>query len=500
MRHQTTRRDFLAAGAASTVGFSPKSLGAVSGQTTVPREADNPVVRENAKSGTRDWLLGKTAVSPPDPLWHMYGLRSQAIEGFCSRASVAASEELQVYVSTTPESKFTVDVFRMGYYGGAGGRKVASFGPLQGHPQLAPSQGPNRVMECQWSPSLKIEIPSDWLSGVYLGKLRELRTGTESYIIFIVRDERRADYLFQCSDMTWQAYNRWPSQHSLYCNGTRDNHVGSGVDVSVDRPYGKYTQLVDQPLTLGSGEWFLWEYPLAYWMEQQGYDVSYLSNWDTHADPEGLRRAKGFLSVGHDEYWTPEMFANVKNAIQRGVNVAFLSGNSVFCKIRLKPGIGGQANRVFERDGRFQPRENTLIGAHSAGPVIGGADWTCVQPDHWLFSGTGMKQGDGIRGLVGWEFHGDPADIPGLEIVATGPTDNRRFPDTQEPRPNRSGVYTSTVYPGPRGNFVFNAATCWWADGLSSPPGYLRSQWYQPRHGPDERLQRMTANLLARMQ
>jgi hypothetical protein len=266
----------------------------------------------------------------------------------------------------------------------------------------------------------------------------------------------------------------------------------------VDRPYGKYTQLVDQPLTLGSGEWFLWEFPLAFWMEAQGYDISYLSNWDTHRDAKRLTQSKGFLSVGHDEYWTTEMFRNVRTAIDRGVNVAFLSGNSVFCKLRLKEGRSGDPERVFERDGRFRPRENTLIGAHSAGPVIGGADWTCRRPDHWLFEGTGMKAGDAIPGLVGWEFHGDPAPIPGLEVVASGATSSQRHPARNKDQGD-IGEFTATIYPGPKGNFVFNAATCWWADGLSEPPGYRRSDWYQPRRGPDRRVQRMTANLLNRM-
>jgi hypothetical protein len=233
-------------------------------------------------------------------------------------------------------------------------------------------------------------------------------------------------------------------------------------------------------------------------MERHGYDVSYISNWDTHHRGAGLSRANGFLSVGHDEYWTPAMFAHVKHAIDHGLNVAFLSGNSVFCKTRLKPGRSGLPNRVFERDHRFDPRENTLIGAHSTGPVIGGADWTCRRPDHWLFDGTGMAAGDSIPGLVGWEYHGDPAPIPGLEIVASGPTDSERFPALAG-GPGREGEYTATIYPGLKGNIVFNGATCWWTDGLSEPPGYLRSDWYRRRNGPDTRVQRITANLLDRM-
>src|SRR4029079_8726184 len=84
-------------------------------------------------------------------------------------------------------------------------------------------------------------------------------------------------------------------------------------------------------------------------------------------------------------------------------------------------------------------------------------------PAAWVCPGTGMKEGDGIPGLVGWEWHGEPAAIPGLEIVAKGETDCKAG----------KGLYTSTGYPGAKGNIVFNAATCWWADGLAEPPGYL---------------------------
>jgi hypothetical protein len=60
-------------------------------------------------------------------------------------------------------------------------------------------------------------------------------------------------------------------------------------------------------------------------------------------------------------------------------------------------------------------------------------------------------------------------------------------------------VFTATLYPGPRGNFVFNAATCWWADGLSAPPGYMRPKVYAAPLGPDRRAQRITQNILERM-
>jgi hypothetical protein len=102
-----------------------------------------------------------------------------------------------------------------------------------------------------------------------------------------------------------------------------------------------------------------------------------------------------------------------------------------------------------------------------------------------------MKHGDGIPGLVGWEWHGDPAKIPGLEIVATA--------ETTDGRGKKHGAYTATVYPGPKGNVVFNASSCWWGDGLSEPPGYMRPAAYTKPRGQDRRAQRITQNLLERM-
>lgn len=465
---------------------------------------ENPIARENRLPGTRDWLLTNTRVDP--------GTRYRCpwIEGYCSHTSIRAGATIRFHVSTNPASRFTLEVYRMGYYGGDGGRLMARLGPFDGSAQPDPPVGAKRLRDCQWEPALTLTIPRDWLSGVYLGKLTALRDGTQSYVIFIVRDDRQADFIFQCSDTTWQAYNRWPDQFSLYDDGKTQWYWGGGVQVSFNRPYGKYCQIMDAPLSQGSGEWFLWEYPLAYWLEAEGRDVTYISNLDTHADPRGLRRAAGFLSVGHDEYYSIEMFRNLQAAIGAGVNVAFLSGNTCCGKILLAPDTAGWPLRTLERVGVFgppggtrefasmaslaheRPYANELVGAHSTGVVTGGADWTCRLPDHWLFAGTGMQRGDGIPGLVGWEWHGDPAPIPGLEIVASGPTQ-----DT--PGKLNGGEFTATMYPGPRGNFVFNASTCWWADGLSAPPGYVRPSVYTSPQGPDARVQQITRNLLDRM-
>jgi hypothetical protein len=497
---ELNRRDLLKSAAATALVSALNPVLTRAG--TTPARPDL-IKHENESPGTRDWMATNVRIDPGTKY------RSPWIEGFASKTSVRPGGTISLHVSTNPASPFVIDLYRLGYYQGHGGRHLRQLGPFKGVVQPDPPVGPMRLRECAWEPCATLTIPDDWASGVYLGKLTAEREKAQSYVIFVVRDDRKADFLFQVSDTTWNAYNRWPSQFSLYDDGKKVWYWGPDVQTSFDRPYGKYCQILDAPLSVGSGEFLLWEFPLAFWMEQQGYDVSYISNVDTHADPAGLRRAKGFLSVGHDEYWSLEMFNQVKQAVVDGLNVAFLSGNSICGVSPLLPATDGRPHRIITRVGRYGspqqveldngfpeealfkengPNEATLMGARSTYPTTGGADWICRKPDHWLFTGTGMQEGDGIPGLVGWEWHGDPAPIPGLEIVASGTTTS----------PRGEGTYTATLYPGPKGNLVFNAATIWWADGLSEPPGYVRPSVYTTPKGPDPRVQRITANLLAR--
>ncbi len=492
--NKASRRDLLKLTAGAAVGLSGMPHSALA------RAQSADVIRaENAKAGTRDWMLSKTGVDEATKY------RCPWIEGYCSQASVRAGETLQIYVSADPASDFTLDVYRLGWYGGDGGRLVHQFGKLRGATQPVPPVGDKRLRECRWPVSAEVRIGDDWTSGIYVGKLTTVPDGWQSYVIFIVRDDRPADFIYQASDNTWQAYNRWPSQFALYDDGKNVWYWGGGVQVSYRRPYGKYCQILDAPLSTGSGDFFLWEFPFVFWLEQHGYDVTFTSNLDTHRDAAGLRRAKGFLSVGHDEYWTIEMFNNVQAAVRAGTSAAFFSGNTACGRIEFNPSL-----TAFERVGVFgppggmrdfdqmktlrheRPYANELIGAHSTGVVTGGADWICTLPDHWIYENTGMRAGDRIPGLIGWEWHGDPAKIPGLEVVATGPTQSA-------PGMPNGGQYTATVYPGPHGNVVFNATTCWWADGLSEPPGYVRPKVYTEPKGPDARVQQITANVLERM-
>lgn len=502
-KQQLTRREALKIGAGTGLSLTLGSLPSLAGDA---RRKPNAIVLENQKEGTTDWQL--TRVRPgSDPQ------RTPYVEGYCSKQSYQAGEKLDIMISASPAENFKIDFYRTGYYSGTGGRLVHTISPLVGKPQSIPSPGEKDVHECDWEVTTSLVIPEDWISGVYLGKLQTLPQSEqepywESYIIFIIKDERPVDVLFQCSDNTWQAYNQWPSNYSLYTHP--DGVQGPWAQVSFDRPYGRqsqYTGIVNDPLSFGSGEFISFERPFSYFLEQHGYDVSYCSNSDL-LTPDRALKAKAFLSVGHDEYWDIRQFKSVEVLKERGVNLLFFSGNSVCWVSPYTSSKSGNPNGRIFRAGPYGasndyavnrekehgpypergPDEGLLMGVRNIQPVNGGGDWIVVKPDHWMFEGTKMKKGDKIPGLIGWEFHGDAADIKGMEVVAEG---------TAWQGGDNPAKWQAVIYPGPQQNFIFNASTIFWAQGLSTPPGHtLPWSHYSRPHGPDARVQRITRNLL----
>jgi hypothetical protein len=188
-------------------------------------EAATLIQIENERPGTRIWQLTNPAE---------YG----EIEGYASLTSVNRGGEIKLFVNTS-EPSYTIDVYRMGWYGGAGARLVVSHIQRPGVRQPIPDpDAETGLIECNWSDPYIVTTtnpadPTDWLSGVYLAKLTTVG-GKQSYIIFVVReDERPSDYLFQSSATTFQAYNNWGGK-SLY----QFNSVGRAArKVSFNRPY-----------------------------------------------------------------------------------------------------------------------------------------------------------------------------------------------------------------------------------------------------------------------
>ncbi len=469
----------------------------------------NPIVTENKLPGTTDWLIEVAFDSCVYPE-HQYGRRQQ-IEGYCSHTSVRRGDTINFFISTNPASEFTIDIYRMGFYQGKGGNLKKSIGPITGKEQITPeADSISNFFECNWDEAYRLVIPEDWVSGVYLCKMTTTPVRYQAYMIFIVKDDRVADFIFQCSDLTWQSYNKWPAWHSTYDEAHIPWKGSSGTvktKSSFNRPYCIFVNGLPMrrigrrygfdPLTNGSGEFLLWEYPLSYWMEEKGFDVTYVSNIDVHINSEELLRSKAFLSVGHDEYWTVDIFDNVCKARDAGVDILFIGGNTISGTFYLDPALDGTPYRTIGR----VPRDSTgrrvvareIMGVASHG--VGFGSFICQQPEHWMFKGTSMEKGDSITGMVGWETNGRPVgDQKDLAILA-----ETRVRGSSGRLQDSTRNQLATMYTTEKGSFVFQAGTCYWPLFLARTPAY---QEPYPQSGPlvdvskpDPRVQRMTLNL-----
>ena len=457
----------------------------------------NLIQAENQNPGTTVWHNTNASVDS-----HR---RSTGIEGFCTKTSLMVGDTLEICVNSS--DPFIVDIFRLGFYGGAGARHMHQTPSIPGAKRSDPPIGEFQLRECDWPVNATVPIPNDWLSGVYLGKLTQVDVPapTQSYVIFVIRDERQCDFLFKCSDTTWSAYNAWPDEYSLYDfhgPNPKIGYWGPGIQASFDRPYAMaqpwYGMHEPQRCAwmIGASQFLIFEFPLLFWMESRGYDVSYLSCLDLHRSSSvRLRqRAKALLATGHDEYYSVAMHDNLKGAVetrdhmpQNGLSVGFFCAGSMTAVTDIQPSLThpDRVDRIIRRIGRWGPIEPWLLvafpemsqftdtsfpdhaefmGASFVDPGIGVADWLCTNTQGSLasrfYNGTGLADGDRIRNLIGHEYTGNPVSKPGFEVLAEG----LLIDGNGAPTASR---YTATLYPGPKGNFVFNASTMWWPQWLN---------------------------------
>src|SRR5258706_10504165 len=466
----------------------------------------NPIQRENQLPGTTDWQLSNPA--PYDTKTFHY----PTIEGYAWTTSAQAGDEVKFSVSTISPS-FSADIYRMGWYQGKGGRLMQSIPTIQGYKYSLPSPGAmTGLVEATWPVAFTLKTNPGWISGMYMVKLTA-SNGEQSYIPFVLQSSKPGDFAFIHAVNTDEAYNSWGGT-SLYNNFTHTFKGPRAFNVSFDRPFEQDT---------GAGLFFWYEYPMVRWLEQDGYDISYLSDPDLQNTPNRLQNYHALLIVGHSEYWSKQMGRAPETAVNKGVNLAVFAANTLYWQIRYEPrSSGGQSlpERILEcykgqglrdplygkenslvtvtfRQAPLNRPEQTLLGEMYASnwePRLGGFPWVVADASSWVFAGTGLKNGDSLPGLVGYEYDkvGHNFPVPqGLEILASSPVvDVSKNHDVSD----------ATLYTAASGARVFDAGTIEWSWGLDSNSS-IEKIWSPGSNSPHPSLvnkaaQKITANIL----
>jgi len=497
------------------VGVALLTWSAGSGQAADPCDTGNVVVCENSLPGS------------PASEWEITGTGSDTVEGFTTDISVNAGETVDFKVHA--ESDYTMTIYRMGYYGGAGARRITELTPDQAASrENTPSGCINNssstgLVDCgPWRVSASWDVPETAVSGIYFAHVERTSNGDDNHIVFIVRnDDRASDLLFQTSDTTWQAYNSWGG-NSLYVGAS----AGRAHKVSYNRPFNTRAT--------PSGRDFVWgsEYPMVRFLEANGYDVSYLSGIDTDRSGSLLLNHKAFLSVGHDEYWSGAQRANVEAARDAGVNLAFFSANEVYWKTRYERSVD-DAQKPYRtlvtyksthddaqtdpsgtwtgtwRDPRFSPPadggrpENSLTGTITT--VIEGTEAITVPAADGkmrFWRGTAVAaQGPGQTATLAartlgyeWDSDLDNGFRPRGAIRLSSSTYDvaQKLTDYGSQTAPGNATHHLMLYRAGSGALVFGAGTVQWSWGLDS---------HHDGDGddPDPNIRQATVNLLADM-
>ena len=512
-------------------------LGAV-GPARAVAACANPVACENQLPG-----------DPPSD-WEVQGAGDSSIQGFATSMSVNVGQT-EYFKIDTPSTSYHIDILRLGYYGGDGARLIASdIKPTATLPQTQPAclvQSGTGLIDCgNWSVSASWTVPTTAVSGVYIAHLvrdDSQDPGGDSQIIFVVRnDASHSDILVQTSDATWEAYNDYGGNSLYTCtidcpSGDPEDYKGADA-VSYNRP-------LDGDITTDGGDSdpYYAEYQLIYWLEENGYDVSYTDEATVDSAGALLKNHKVFVSSGHDEYWSPGQRTSVESALAAGVNLAFFSGNEMFWKTRWGPSIDGSNTpyrtlttyKETHYNAQVDPEDPpTWTGAWAdprfSPPADGGLPANAVTGQQFLVnSGTlsltvpgqyaklrfwrntavaNLTPSQTItlapgQGTVGYEWDADedngfrPAGE--FDMSSTTGTGLQAFTDYgSDLNDDATATHHITMYRAPSGALVFGAGTVQWSWGLANV-----NMWGDAGPNtsipPDENMQQATVNLFADM-
>lgn len=444
----------------------------------------NPITSENKLPGDPAWEL-------TNPAFH------REIEGYANQTSVQAGNSITFFVSTD-DPQTSMSIYRVGWYGGVGGRKV--WGPFIANTsrQATPIPDANGLIDANWSPSAVAQVPylpagnpGAWTSGFYVCKLTGLTTGYQAYIPFVVREPgRRSDFLFNSGVLTYAAYDFW--------GGTCFYSTPRAVKISLNRPYQR---------SYGAGDFLNWEVQMVRFLEREGYDVTYQTDIDLHHARNFSAYHKALLFVGHDEYWTNEMRTWTEYSKIFGMSIGNFAANTCYWQVRLESDANGNADRTVVgykydadttdpyasqpgqyyksritttwRDPVLNRSEGSLFGtAYIGDPFYG--DITVTNANHWVFKNTGLTNGSKLTGLLGYEVDGIDKSAPSnLTVLSSSPT--------------TFGNSSMAIYSGFFGNTIFSTGSMQWSWGLDSyGTAWL---WPQPNY-VSSAAQQITRNVL----
>ena len=152
------------------------------------------------------------------------------------------------------------------------------------------------------------------------------------------------------------------------------------------------------------------EWRLFGWLEREELAYDLYAETQLHFGQLSLDDYRVLIISTHPEYWSKEMYYAVKSWVfERGGKLMYLGGNGLNCavdfldeatmKVRNTPYGGSSVDLAkIDKESRLDvycESEANLLGVRcTVTGIMTGAPYQALDTSHWIFDGTGLKDGD----------------------------------------------------------------------------------------------------------
>jgi hypothetical protein len=221
------------------------------------------------------------------------------------------------------------------------------------------------------------------------------------------------------------------------------------------------------------------EWRLLGWLEREDFAYDYYSETQFAKGVLDLAAYRVLILSVHPEYWTKEMYDRLKRWVfEQGGKLLYLAGNGLNCEIELRDDHtmlvhNGQIKSLWPsgmhgKESRFAMRhesEANLLGVvFTPAGAMTGAPYRVVDASHWVFEGTGLKNGDdfGVQSL----HMRCPGGASGHETDKISPSSPKNVHLLARGLNVDDGGAEMVLFDTPSGGAVFSAGSICYASSL----------------------------------
>ncbi|RAH14099.1 MAG: hypothetical protein CMB56_006635 [Methanobacteriota archaeon] len=416
---------------------------------------------ENQNLGSYDWKIprGKEA--------------NEMLQGYLRPQYIKCGEQLSFHTSSKIDScKFIIRIYRLGWYNGAGAKQVYRSSELstKNHGFWTKDNGfneennfSNHIEGMDWPSSFKIQIPDNWISGIYIAKFSLTHTDPsleKSYIhpFWICSPKNNGIKIAVVNSLiSSQCRNWWGGENAVSITD-RSNEIFSDdksiKTLSFNRPH----------YNPRGGDALRWNYPLIKWLEKNNIDIAFHTDLELENDTSLLDNYTHIITSGPTRYWTEKIEDAYKNTVECGNHLIHLGSEAGQYIVRLEKDKQGFYEKVVLSDNIDDPNIGPRLENKFFSTTVSGKNknppWNNynISREFLKIFSIPKPVTNNVEGLIGLSWD-KSKKIKGLKVVSKNKIKQKMFSNSYA---------NSHILEFPSKGRIFNAGVSNWTWALEN--------------------------------